>query len=85
VDLVAAASKAPEAEEIQDGDDAKESQEETSSMMLPPPALSEDLGVDNKRKRVEELASLSTSTQKTMAEEAPILEGGVELFDLLDS
>jgi hypothetical protein len=38
-------------------------------MTSPPPALSEDLGMDKKRKR----------------EEAPILEGGVELFDLLDS
>jgi hypothetical protein len=85
VDLVAAASEAPEAEEIQDGDDAEESQEETSSMTSPPPALSEDLGVDKKRKRVEELASSSTSAQRTVVGEAPVLEGGVELFDLLDS
>jgi hypothetical protein len=85
VDLVAAAPKAPEAEEIQDGGDAKESQEETSSTMSPPPALSEDLGVDKKRKRVEELASSSTSAQRTMVGEAPGLEGGVELLDLLDS
>jgi hypothetical protein len=76
VDLVAAASKALEAEEIQDRDDAKESQEETSSTMSPPPALSEDLGVDKKRKRVEELASSSTSVQRTVAGETPILEGG---------
>jgi hypothetical protein len=54
-------------------------------MTSPPPALSEDLGVDKKRKRVEELASLNTSVQRTMDGEAPILEGGVELFDLLDS
>jgi hypothetical protein len=53
--------------------------------MSPPPALSEDLGVDKKRKRIEELASLSTSAQRTVAGEAPVLEGGVELFDLLDS
>jgi hypothetical protein len=75
VDLVAAASEAPEAEEIQDGDDAEESQEETSSTMSPPPALSEDLGVDKKRKRVDELASSSTSAQRTVAGEAPVLEG----------
>jgi hypothetical protein len=50
-----------------------------------PPALSEDLGVDKKRKRVEELASPSTSAQRIVAGEAPGLEGGVELFDLLDS
>jgi hypothetical protein len=54
-------------------------------MMSPPPALSEDLGVNKKRKRVEELASSSTSVQRTMAGEAPVLERGVELFDLLDS
>jgi hypothetical protein len=61
MDLVAVAPEAPEAEKIQDGDDAEESQEETSSTTSPPPALSEDLGVDKKRKRVEELASSSTS------------------------
>jgi hypothetical protein len=48
VDLVAASSEAPEAEEIQDGDDAEESQEETSLTMSPPPALSEDLGVESR-------------------------------------
>jgi hypothetical protein len=85
MDLVAAASKAPEAEEIQDADDAEESQEETNSMTSPPPAISKDLGMDKKRKRIEELASSSTSAQRTVAGEAPILEGGVELFDLLDS
>jgi hypothetical protein len=85
VDLVTAASEAPEAEEIQDGDDAEESQEETSSMTSPPPVLFEELGVDKKRKRVEELASSSTSVQRTVAGEAPVLEGEVELFDLLDS
>jgi hypothetical protein len=54
-------------------------------MTLPPPALSEDLSMDKKRKRVEELASSSTSAQRIVADEAPGLEGGVELFDLLDS
>jgi hypothetical protein len=53
--------------------------------MSPPPALFEDLSVDKKRKCVEEIASLSTSAQRTVAGEAPVLEGGVELFDLLDS
>jgi hypothetical protein len=47
--------------------------------------LSEDLGVDKKRKRIEELVSLSTSAQRIVAKEAPGLEEGVELFDLLDS
>jgi hypothetical protein len=85
VDLVVASSEAPKAKEIHDGDDAEESQEETSSTTSPPPALSKDLGVDKKRKRVEEFASSSTSTQRIVAGEALGLEGGVELFDLLDS
>jgi hypothetical protein len=38
-----------------------------------------------RRKRVEEFASSSTSAQRIVAEEAPGLEGGVELFDFLDS
>jgi hypothetical protein len=84
-DLVSATSKAPKAEENQDRDDAKESQEETSSMTSPPPALSEDLGVDKKRKCVEELASLSTSAQKTIAGETLVLDEEQELFDALDS
>jgi hypothetical protein len=50
-----------------------------------PPAFSEDLGVDKKRKRVEGFASLSTSAQRIVAGEAPGPEEGVELFNLLDS
>jgi hypothetical protein len=84
-DLVSTTSEAPEAEENQDGDDAKESQEETSSMTSPPPALSEDLGIDKKRKRVEELASSSTSAQKTIARETLVLDEEQELFNALDS
>jgi hypothetical protein len=53
-------SEAPEAEENQDGDEAEES-EDTSSTTSPPPALSEDTGVDKKRKRVDKLTSSSTS------------------------
>jgi hypothetical protein len=53
--------------------------------MSPPPALSEDLGVDKKRKRVEELASSSTSARKTVAEETLVLDEEQELFDALDS
>jgi hypothetical protein len=82
---VDAASEAPEAEHSQDEDDAKDSLERTSSTTLPPPALSEDLGVDKKRKHVEELASLSASAHKTVAGEASALEDEEELFDALDS
>jgi hypothetical protein len=81
---VSAASKAPEAEDSQDGDEAEDSLEGTSSTTSPPPALSEDLGLDKKRKRVEELLSSSTSAPKNVAGEASALEDE-ELFDLLDS
>jgi hypothetical protein len=82
---VDATSEAPEAEDSQDEDEAEDSLERTSSMTLPPPALSKDLGIDKKRKRVEELASLSASAHKSMAREASALEDEEELFDALDS
>jgi hypothetical protein len=84
-DLASSASKAPEADENQDGDDAEESEQDTSSTTSPPPALSKDTGVDKKRKHVDELASSSTSVQKTVADEAPVLEEDVEFFDLMAS
>jgi hypothetical protein len=58
---------------------------ETSSTTSPPPAHSEDLGLDRKRKHVEELLSSSTSAPKNVAGEASALEDEEELFDLLDS
>jgi hypothetical protein len=54
-------------------------------MTSPPPALSKDTGVDKKRKRVDELTSSSTSVQRTVANEAPVLEEGVKFFNLLAS
>jgi hypothetical protein len=53
--------------------------------MSPPPALSEDLVVDKKRKRVEEFASSSASAPKTVAGESFVPEDGGELFDFMDS
>jgi hypothetical protein len=53
--------------------------------MSPLPALSEDLVLDRKRKRVEELASSSASTHKNVTGEASVLEDEEELFDALDS
>jgi hypothetical protein len=53
--------------------------------MSPPPALSEDLGVDKKRKHVKEFASSSASAHKTMAGEASAPEDDVELFNFMDS
>jgi hypothetical protein len=82
---ISAASEAPEAEDSQDGDEGEDLLEETSSTMSPPPALSEGLGVDKKRKHVEELASLSASAHKTVAGETLVLEDEQKLFDALDS
>jgi hypothetical protein len=53
--------------------------------MSPPPALSEDLVVNKKRKRVKELASLGTSVQRTAAGEALVQEDDLELFDYIAS
>jgi hypothetical protein len=68
---VSAASESPEAEDSQDGDEDEDSLEGTSSTTSPPPTLSEDLGVDKKRKTV---------TGETLG-----LEDEQELFDALDS
>jgi hypothetical protein len=84
-DLASTVSKALEAEESQDGDEAEELEEDTSSTTLPPPVLSKDTGIDKKRKCVDELAFLSISAQRTMADEAPVLKEGVEFFDLMAS
>jgi hypothetical protein len=59
--------------------------ERTSSTTSPPPALSEDLVVDRKRKRVKGFASSSTSASKTVAGESSVPEDGEELFDFMDS
>jgi hypothetical protein len=82
---VSAASEAPEAEDSQDGDEGEDSLEWTSSTTSPPPALSEDLGVDKKRKCVEEFASSSASAHKIMAGETLDIEDDEELFHALDS
>jgi hypothetical protein len=81
---VSAASEAAEAEDSQDGDKGEYSLERTSSTTSPPPALSEDLGIDKKRKRVEEFASSSASAHRTVAGETVAPEDDVELFDLMD-
>jgi hypothetical protein len=82
---VSAASEAPEVEDSQDGDEGKDSLEDTNSMTLPPPALSEDCGVDKKRKCVTELLSSSTSAHTTVIGETSAPEDDIELFDLMDS
>jgi hypothetical protein len=82
---VSAASEAPEFEDSQDGDEGEDSLEDTSSTTSPPPALSEDRGIDKKRKRVAELLSSSTSAHTTVIGETSAPEEEVELFDHLDS
>jgi hypothetical protein len=84
-DLASSISEAPEAEENQDRDNAEESEEDTNSTTSPPPAFSEDTGVDKKRKRVDDFASSSSSLQRTAADKAPVLEEDIEYFDLLAS
>jgi hypothetical protein len=84
-DLASSVSEAPEAKENQDGDDAEESEEDTSSTTSPPPALSEDIGADKKRKRVDDFASSSFSLQGTAADKAPVFVEDIEYFDLLAS
>jgi hypothetical protein len=82
---VSAASEAPEVEDNQDRDEGEDSLEDTSSTMSPPPALSEDRGVDKKRKRATELLSSSNSVHTTVIGETSAPEDDVELFDLMDS
>jgi hypothetical protein len=48
---------------------------------LPPPALAEDVGVDKKRKHVDDIASSSSAA----AGKAPILAEDMEYFDMLAS
>jgi hypothetical protein len=80
-DLASPASEAPEADKSQDGDDVEESEEETSSSTSPPPSLAEDVGVDKKRKRIDEIASSSSA----VAGKAPVLAEDIEYFDMLAS
>jgi hypothetical protein len=85
-DPASATSEAPEADENQDKDDAKISLEEDTSTTSPPPAHSEELSLDRKRKCVEELLSLSTSAPKaSVGEPSAPNPPEVEIFDLLDS
>jgi hypothetical protein len=80
-DLASPASEAPEADESQDGDDVKDSEEETSSSTSSPPTLAEDVNVDKKRKRVDEIASSSSAA----AGKAPAHAEDMEYFDMLAS
>jgi hypothetical protein len=80
-DLASPASEAPEADESQDEDDIEESENETSSSTSLPPALADEVGVDKKRKRVDEIASSSS----VAAGKAPVIVEDLEYFDMLAS
>jgi hypothetical protein len=85
-DPISAASKAPEADEGQDGDDAKVSLEESSSTTPPSPANSEETSLDKKRKRLDELLSSSISAPRNApGEPSAPNPSEVEIFDALDS
>jgi hypothetical protein len=79
-----ASSEAPEADESQDGDDAEESQEESDSTTSPPPANSEDRGLEKKRKHLEDLTSSSTSIPKDVPREPAAKDSALDMFELLD-
>jgi hypothetical protein len=68
-DLASPASEAPEADKSQDEDDIEESEDETSSSTSLPPVLADEVGVDKKRKRVDEIASSSSA----VAGKAPVI------------
>jgi hypothetical protein len=86
VDPACAASKAPEADDGQDGDDAKVSQEESGSTSSPPPANFEEPSLDKKRKHLDELLFSSTYAPKDApGEPSAPNTSEVEIFDALDS
>jgi hypothetical protein len=74
-------SEAPEADESQDGVDVEELEDETSSSTSPPPALAEDVGVNKKWKRVDDIASSSSAA----AGKASVEMEDPEYFDMLAS
>jgi hypothetical protein len=53
----------------------------TTHQTSPPPILTEDAGVEKKRKRVDEI----TSSSSAAANKAPALAEDMEFFDLLAS
>jgi hypothetical protein len=80
-DLASLASEAPEADESQDEDNIEESEDETSSSTSLPPVLADEVGVDKKRKRVDNIASSSSA----VAGKAPVIVDDLEYFDMLAS
>jgi hypothetical protein len=86
VDPASATSEAPKADEGQDGDDAEVCREECGSTSSPPPTNSGEPSLDKKRKRLDKLLSLSTSSPKgAPGEPSTVKASALEMFDALDS
>jgi hypothetical protein len=85
-EVAPADSKAPEACENQDGDEAECSLEGSDSTLSPPLANSEAQCAEKKRKRMEDLTSSVTSNPKDVPREQTTSRDSVPaIFELLDS
>jgi hypothetical protein len=79
-------SRAPEACEYQEGDEAKGSLEGSDSTLSPPLAESEAQGAEKKRKCMEDLTSSGTSNPKDVPQEQTTFKGSdLDIFELPDS
>jgi hypothetical protein len=84
-DPASATSEALEADDGQDGDDAEVSLEESGSTSSPPPVNSGEPSLDKKRKCLDKLLSLSTSSPKDApGEPSSAKASALEVFDALD-
>jgi hypothetical protein len=85
-DPASAASEALEVDEGQVGYDDEVPREDSGSTSSPPPANSEEQGLEKKRKHLDELLSLSTSIPKDVpGEPAAAKCSDIEMFDAPDS
>jgi hypothetical protein len=85
-DPASATSEAPEADEDQDGNDVKDSREDSRSTSSSPLANSEEKRLEKKRKRLDDLLSSSSSILKDApGEPSAPNTSKVEIFDALDS
>jgi hypothetical protein len=85
-EVAPADSKAPEACENQDGDEAEGSLEGSDSTLSPPLTESEAQGAEKKHKRTEDLTSSGTSNPEDVPQEQTTSKGSdLDIFELLDS
>jgi hypothetical protein len=79
-------SRAPEACEYQEGDEAEGSLEGSDSTLSPPLAESEAQGAEKKQKCMEDLTSSGTSNPKDVPQEQTTFKGSdLDIFELPDS